>query len=125
MKPSTALHANHAAIRSVVARHRACNARVFSSVLHGDDQEGSDMDILIDPIQETTMFDIGAIVTPNHVPSDRNRPETRDRHQSRVRGRAYADCGHVTFWEISPGRREVEVDVQGTYAYSVHIKLPW
>jgi predicted nucleotidyltransferase len=61
MKPSIALQANRAAIRSVVARHNACNARVFGSVLHGDDQEGSDLDILIDPTPETTMFDIGAI----------------------------------------------------------------
>lgn len=61
MKPSIALHANRVAIRSVVERHRARNARVFGSVLHGDDQEGSDLDILIDPTPETTMFDIGAI----------------------------------------------------------------
>jgi len=61
MKPSTALQTNRAAIRSVVERHRACNARVFGSVLHGDDHEGSDLDILIDPTPETTMFDIGAI----------------------------------------------------------------
>lgn len=61
MKPSIALHENRAAIRSVVERHRACNARVFGSVLRGDDQEGSDLDILIDPTPETTMFDIGAI----------------------------------------------------------------
>jgi len=33
----------------------------FGSVLHGDDQEGSDLDILIDPTPDTTMFDIGAI----------------------------------------------------------------
>jgi predicted nucleotidyltransferase len=45
----------------VVERHRACNARVFGSVLHGNDHEGSDLDILIDPTPETTMFDIGAI----------------------------------------------------------------
>ena len=61
MKPSTALQTNRAAIRSVVERHRACNARVFGSVLHGEDHEGSDLDILIDPTPETTMFDIGAI----------------------------------------------------------------
>ena len=61
MKPSTALQTNRAAIRSVVERHRACNARVFGSVLHGNDHEGSDLDILIDPTPETTMFDIGAI----------------------------------------------------------------
>ena len=61
MKPSHALELNRLAIRTVVARHRAHNARVFGSVLHGDDKEGSDLDILIDPTPETTMFDIGAI----------------------------------------------------------------
>lgn len=61
MKPSVALQVNRAAIRSVVERHRARNARVFGSVLYGDDKEGSDLDILIDPTPETTMFDIGAI----------------------------------------------------------------
>lgn len=61
MKPSIALQTNRAAIRTVVERHHACNARVFGSVLHGGDHEGSDLDILIDPTAETTMFDIGAI----------------------------------------------------------------
>lgn len=61
MKPSIAFQENRVAIRAVVARHRACNARVFGSVLHGDDKEGSDLDILIDPTPDTTMFDIGAI----------------------------------------------------------------
>lgn len=61
MKPSMALQANRAVIRGVVERHRARNARVFGSVLRGEDQEGSDLDILIDPTPETTMFDIGAI----------------------------------------------------------------
>jgi predicted nucleotidyltransferase len=44
------------AIRSVVERHRACNARVFGSVLHGTDLEGSDLDILIDPTPDTTFL---------------------------------------------------------------------
>jgi len=61
MKPSLALQAHRAEIRSVVERHRARNARVFGSVLHGQDHEGSDLDILIDPTPETTLFDIGAI----------------------------------------------------------------
>ena len=61
MKPSIALEAHRATIRSVVLRHRACNARIFGSVLHGEDQEGSDLDILMDPTPETTMFDMGAI----------------------------------------------------------------
>ena len=61
MKPSEALHSNRAAIRRVVESHRAMNARVFGSVLHRDDTDSSDLDILIDPTPDTTLFDIGAI----------------------------------------------------------------
>jgi predicted nucleotidyltransferase len=61
MKPSEALHAHRAAIRSVVTAHRARNARVFGSVLHGRDTDASDLDILVDPTSETTLFDISAI----------------------------------------------------------------
>ncbi|MBP6719468.1 MAG: nucleotidyltransferase family protein [Rhodoferax sp.] len=61
MKPSLALTTHREAIRDIVQAHRACNARVFGSVLHGADTEASDLDILIDPTPETTLFDIGAI----------------------------------------------------------------
>lgn len=61
MKPSDALRINRAAIRRVVEAHRASNVRVFGSVAHGDDTDGSDLDLLIDPSPETTLFDIGAI----------------------------------------------------------------
>lgn len=61
MKPSEALQSHRAAIRDVVAAHRASNARVFGSVLHGRDTDASDLDILIDPTSDTTLFDIGAI----------------------------------------------------------------
>jgi predicted nucleotidyltransferase len=61
LKPSAALDANRAAIRRVVESHRARNARVFGSVALGLDSELSDLDILIDPTAQTTLFDIGAI----------------------------------------------------------------
>lgn len=61
MKPSEALVSNRAAIRHVVESHHACNARVFGSVLRGQDTVLSDLDILIDPTPDTTLFDIGAI----------------------------------------------------------------
>lgn len=61
MKPSEALNSNRAAIRRIVESHRARNARVFGSVLHGRDTDSSDLDILVDPTPETTLFDIGAI----------------------------------------------------------------
>lgn len=82
MKPSDALNSNREAIRRVVNAHRASNARVFGSVIHGNDTEISDLDILIDPTQDTTLMDIGAIryelrvllgvpvdvLTPNSLP---------------------------------------------------------
>lgn len=61
MRPSLALQQNRTAIRTVVERHRACNARVFGSVLHGNDHEGSDLDILIDPTPNTTLMDVARI----------------------------------------------------------------
>jgi predicted nucleotidyltransferase len=84
MRPSQALHANRAAIRRVVESHRARNARVFGSVLHGRDGDSSDLDILVDTTPETTMLDIGGIrhelgkllgvpvdvLTPNALPDE-------------------------------------------------------
>jgi len=61
MKPSEALASNRAAIRYVVESHNATNARIFGSVLRDQDTDSSDLDILIDPTPETTLFDISAI----------------------------------------------------------------
>ena len=61
MKPSDALARNRDAVRQVIESHRARNARIFGSVLYGEDTESSDLDILIDPTPETTLFDISAI----------------------------------------------------------------
>jgi predicted nucleotidyltransferase len=61
MKPSLALQAHREAIRKIVAGHRVFNPRVFGSVLHGCDTEGSDLYLLVDPAPETTLLDIGAI----------------------------------------------------------------
>lgn len=61
MKPSHALQQHREAIRQIVERHHARNARVFGSVLRDEDTEASDLDILIDTTEETSLFDIGAI----------------------------------------------------------------
>lgn len=45
----------------MVEAHRAQNARVFGSVLHGGDTEGSDLDVLVDPLPGATLLDMGAI----------------------------------------------------------------
>ena len=61
MRPSIALQIHRDAIREIALSHRVKNVRVFGSVLHGDDTENSDLDLLVDPTPETTMMDIGAI----------------------------------------------------------------
>jgi hypothetical protein len=48
-------------IREIALRRRVTNPRVFGSVLRGDDVEGSDLDLLVEPTRETTLFDLGAI----------------------------------------------------------------
>jgi uncharacterized protein len=61
MKPSEAMRMHRDIIRRVVEQHRAKNVRVFGSVLHGDDTEESDLDLLVDPTAETTLFDLARI----------------------------------------------------------------
>ena len=61
MLPSIALQTHREAIRRIALSHRVTNVRVFGSVVRGDDTEGSDLDLLVEPTPETTMMDIGAI----------------------------------------------------------------
>ena len=58
MKPSAALEKNREAIRAAVNRYRTANPRVFGSVLHGDDAEGSDIDILVDALPGATLLEL-------------------------------------------------------------------
>ena len=61
MKPSVALSEKRDMLRSVVARYRSANLRVFGSALHGNDREGSDLDLLVDPLPGATLFDLGGL----------------------------------------------------------------
>ncbi|MBF0562828.1 MAG: nucleotidyltransferase family protein [Alphaproteobacteria bacterium] len=61
MKPSEALRTHRDMIRRAVESHRACNARVFGSVVHGNDRDGSDLDLLVDALPGTTLFDLGGL----------------------------------------------------------------
>jgi predicted nucleotidyltransferase len=54
MKPSEALQQHRAEIRQIVARHEATNPRLFGSVIHGNDRENSDLDLLVDPVAGKT-----------------------------------------------------------------------
>lgn len=61
MKPSQAIQAHRDAIKKIVSQHQAANPRIFGSVVHGDDGEGSDLDLLIDPLPETSLLDVAMI----------------------------------------------------------------
>lgn len=61
MKPSQALNRHRAAIVASAARFRTTNPRVFGSVLLGQDTDDSDLDLLVDPLPETTLFDLGGL----------------------------------------------------------------
>ncbi len=59
--PSEMLERHRENIRRIVALHRTTNPRVFGSVRHGTDTSASDLDLLVDPLPGTTLFDLGAI----------------------------------------------------------------
>lgn len=61
MKPSAALELKRAAVREATSRFRAANPRIFGSVLHGTDQDGSDLNLLVDALPGATLFDLGGL----------------------------------------------------------------
>ena len=58
MRPSEVFEQNREYVREAVGRYRTSNPRVFGSILHGTDKEGSDIDLLIDTLPGATLFDL-------------------------------------------------------------------
>ncbi len=61
MRPSEALALHRSRIREIALSHRVLDVRVFGSASRGEDGDASDLDLLVEPTPETTLFDIGAI----------------------------------------------------------------
>lgn len=61
MRPSIVLNLKRSAVREAASRFRTANPRVFGSVLHGTDQDGSDLDLLVDALPGATLFDLGGL----------------------------------------------------------------
>ena len=88
MRPSEALPLYRETIRQLVMDAGMTNPRVFGSVVHGDDIDGSDLDILVDPAPRTSLMDLAGLqiriekvlgirvdlLTPNGLP-----PKFRDK----------------------------------------------
>lgn len=58
MRPSEALRGHRDSVLRVAAGLGARNVRVFGSVLHGEDTEYSDVDLLVDVPRGTTLLDM-------------------------------------------------------------------
>ena len=61
MRPSEVLLQHRDAIRRMVLNSGMANPRLFGSVVHGDDAEDSDLDLLVDPSSETSLLDIAKL----------------------------------------------------------------
>ncbi|WPH12440.1 nucleotidyltransferase family protein [Variovorax paradoxus] len=87
MRPSEALSQHRVRIREIALRHHVSSVSVFGSASRGEDGPDSDLDLLVEPTEQTTLMDIGAIrhelkallgmevdvLTPNGLP-----PKFRD-----------------------------------------------
>jgi uncharacterized protein len=56
MKPSEALAAHRDELRELVSRHGLTRPRVYGSVLSRTDTDESDLDLLVDATEKTTLF---------------------------------------------------------------------
>lgn len=61
MRPSVALEANRIAMQKAAHKFNTSNLRVFGSALRGVDREGSDLDLIVDPLPGATLFDLGGL----------------------------------------------------------------
>jgi uncharacterized protein len=61
MRPSAVLRDHLEQVRGVIARYPVRNARLFGSTSRGDDRDGSDLDILVEPTDATTLFDLAGL----------------------------------------------------------------
>jgi predicted nucleotidyltransferase len=87
MKPSEALINHRTELRQLVSRYGLSHPRVFGSVVSGTDTEESDLDLLVEPAESTSLFTIAgfqidaekllgvtvSVLTPNGLP-----PKFRD-----------------------------------------------
>jgi uncharacterized protein len=91
-RPSIALAAHLPEIRSILERAGMRNARLFGSAARGDDTDHSDLDIIVDPPADTSLYDLAdvelaieklighpvEIMTPGLLATDVNARAERD-----------------------------------------------
>jgi predicted nucleotidyltransferase len=58
-RPSVVLGRHRAEVREIAVRYGLSNPRVFGSVARGEDGVDSDIDLVVDPGEHTSLFDLG------------------------------------------------------------------
>lgn len=66
MKPSEALTAHRDELRQLVSHYGLSRPRVFGSIVSATDTDESDLDLLVDPGQSTSLLTIAGL--PERVP---------------------------------------------------------
>ena len=61
MRPSISLRDHIDQVRAIIARYPVQNVRLFGSTSRGDDHDDSDLDILVEPTEVTTLFDLASL----------------------------------------------------------------
>ena len=61
MRSPVALEANRIAMQRAAHKFNTANLRVFGSALRGTDREGSDLDLIVDPLPGATLLDLGGL----------------------------------------------------------------
>ncbi len=61
MRPSEAVARYRDALLDIASRHGVSNVRLFGSVLRNEDGTDSDVDLLVDPSDTTTLLDLARI----------------------------------------------------------------
>src|ERR1700733_2613901 len=63
MKPSEALTVHRNELRQLVSHYGLSSPRIFGSVVRGTDTEESDLDLLVDPGQSTSLLTLAGLKT--------------------------------------------------------------
>jgi predicted nucleotidyltransferase len=61
MRPSISLENNRDRVREVLGRFGMANPRIFGSAARGEDNDASDLDILVDAPTGTSLYDLAAV----------------------------------------------------------------
>ena len=61
MRPSVLVRQHIDQVKKAISHYPVRNPRLFGSSARGDDRQDSDVDILVDPLPQTTLYDLAEL----------------------------------------------------------------